>query len=93
MARTDDNPDDGRIAEEAARWFAHLQGDAATGGDWLAFERWLQASPAHGRAYEDLESLWVDLDYAPVAKDLGGRPLLAARRAGSRWPTPRPCST
>ena len=84
MARTDDNRDDGRTAEEAARWFAHLQGEAATGDDWLAFERWLQASPAHARAYERLESLWVDLDYAPVSRELGGRPLLAARRLPAR---------
>jgi transmembrane sensor len=94
MARTDDNPDDSRTAEEAARWFAHLQGDAATGDDWLAFETWLQASPAQARAYERLEGLWVDLDYAPVSKELGGRPLLAARRRlplrpGQRQPARR----
>ena len=80
MATTDDNLDDGQTAEEAARWFAHLQGEAATDDDWLAFERWLQASPAHASAYEQLEGLWVDLDYAPVSKELGGRPLVAARR-------------
>lgn len=80
MGRTDDTFDDGRVAEEAAQWFASLQGEAATGHDWLAFERWLQASPAHARAYEKLEALWIDLDYAPVAKELGGRPLTAARR-------------
>ena len=80
MGRTDDNFDDGHAAEEAAGWFARLQGEAATGDDWLAFERWLQASPAHAQAYERLEGLWIDLEYAPVARDLGGRPLLAARR-------------
>ncbi|THD57813.1 FecR domain-containing protein [Phenylobacterium sp.] len=80
MARSDDSVEDGGVAEEAAHWFARLQGEAATGDDWLAFERWLQSSPTHARAYEQLESLWVDLDYASVAKELGGRPLLAARR-------------
>jgi transmembrane sensor len=87
MSRTDDKFDDGRVAEEAARWFARLQGEAATGEDWLAFERWMQASPAHARAYEQLEGLWIDLEYAPVARELGGRPLLAARR---RTPARRP---
>jgi transmembrane sensor len=83
-----------RTAEEAARWFARLQGDASTGEDWLAFERWLGASPAHVRAYEQLERLWVDLDYAPVARDLGGRPLLAARRrSSSRRGRPNPGRT
>lgn len=87
MSRTDDNFDDGRVAEEAARWFARLQGEAATGDDWLAFERWLKSSPARARAYERIEGLWVDLEYAPVARELGGRPLLAARR---RSPAQRP---
>jgi transmembrane sensor len=80
MSKSDDTSDDGGVAEEAARWFARLQGEAATREDWLAFERWLQAAPAHAKAYEQLEGLWVDLDYAPVSKGLGGRPLLAARR-------------
>jgi transmembrane sensor len=83
MRSSDDVQADVRAAEEAARWFARLQGEAATGDDWLAFERWLSASPAHAQAYEQLERLWVDLDYAPVARDLGGRPLLAARRRSS----------
>lgn len=87
MRNTDEHRDDGRVAEEAARWFACLQGEAATGDDWLAFERWLQASPAHAQAYERLERLWVDLDQAPVAKDLGGRPLVAAARR-RRSPAP-----
>jgi transmembrane sensor len=91
MSRTDENAGAGGVAEEAAGWFARLQGEAATGDDWLAFERWLQASPAHARAYERLERLWVDLDYAPIARDLGGRPLLAAhRRVVSREPARRP---
>ena len=37
-------------ADAAARWFARLQDAAATGGDWLAFEQWLAASPAHAAA-------------------------------------------
>jgi transmembrane sensor len=80
MSRTDDSFDDGHVAEEAASWFARLQGEAATGEDWLAFERWLQSAPAHAKAYDQLEGLWIDLEYAPVARELGGRPLLAARR-------------
>ena len=80
MSRTDDVFDDGHAAEKAAGWFARLQGEAATGDDWLAFERWLQSSPAHAKAYDQLEGLWIDLEFAPVARELGGRPLLAARR-------------
>ena len=74
---------EGRAAEEAASWFARLQGGAATGEDWLAFERWLQAAPVHARAYEDLERLWVDLDNAPIIRDLGVRPAPLALRAAN----------
>lgn len=80
MTRTDDPSGHRRIAEEAARWFARLQGEAATGDDWLAFEHWLKSSPAHAGAYEQLEALWVDLEFATVSKGLGGRPLVAANR-------------
>jgi transmembrane sensor len=80
MSRTDEFRVTGGVAEEAAGWFARLQGEAATGDDWQAFERWLVASPANANAYERLEGLWVDLDYAPVTRELGGRPLLAAQR-------------
>lgn len=80
MSGTEGIFDDGHVAEEAAGWFARLQGEAATGGDWLGFERWLRSSPAHTKAYERLEGLWIDLEYAPVAHERGGRPVLAARR-------------
>ena len=80
MSKADDIHGSSQVAEEAATWFARLQGEAATGDDWLAFERWLEASSAHARAYEALEGLWVDLEHAPLARELGGRPLLAAHR-------------
>jgi transmembrane sensor len=79
--------DDGLAAEAAAGWFARLQGEAASGEDWLAFERWLSASPANARAYERLERLWVELDRAPIARELGHPPRRsrhAARRPGRR---------
>ena len=88
MTRTDNSSGKNRIAEEAAYWFARLQGEAATGDDWLAFERWLQSSPAHVRAYDQLEALWIDLEFAPVAKDLGGLPLVTARHALPRHALP-----
>ncbi len=91
MRSTEEFQGDSGVAEEAARWFARLQGEAATGDDWLAFERWLQASPAHVRAYEGLEGLWVDLEYAPLVRDLGGAPLRAARRrVSARAPARNP---
>ena len=79
MIRTDESPTTGGVAEEAASWFARLQGEAASGDDWRAFERWLLVSPTNAQAYERLERLWVDLDYAPRTRELGRRPLLTAR--------------
>ena len=74
---------DGHAAEQAASWFVRLQGGASTGEDWLAFERWLQASPEHASAYESLERLWVDLDNAPIIRDLGVRPPAQLLRGGA----------
>ncbi len=76
-------PGGDHAAEEAASWFVRLQGGAATGADWLAFEGWLQAAPAHASAYEALERLWVDLDNATLVRDLGDCPVMrsAAPRA------------
>ena len=51
-----------RVADEAAGWFVRLQGEDASGDQWLAFEAWLAASPDHAAAYERLENIWVDLE-------------------------------
>jgi transmembrane sensor len=77
---------EGRAADEAAGWFARLQGEAASTEDWLAFERWLAAAPDHAEAYERLERLWVDLETSDVAHDLSralARPLLRAIEGGA----------
>jgi transmembrane sensor len=62
MTEGHDTVGKGRVAEEAARWFARLQDQAAGGDEWLAFEGWLRASPARVEAYARLERLWVELD-------------------------------
>ena len=83
------------VAEQAATWFARLQGEDADGDDWLAFESWL-AVPAHAAAYERLETLWVALDddasAVQAALDAPAAPLsrrALARRAAERRPTRR----
>jgi transmembrane sensor len=50
------------MAEQAAVWLVRLEGDAVREGDWLAFEAWLAASPAHRAAYDRAEAHWSDLD-------------------------------
>ncbi|THD77235.1 MAG: DUF4880 domain-containing protein [Phenylobacterium sp.] len=80
----------GGAAEQAAAWFVRLQGETATGEDWLAFERWLAAAPAHALAYERLESLWVEMDSdAPrlvAALDAAQRPAARAAHPPARPP-------
>jgi transmembrane sensor len=85
-------------ADAAAQWFARLQDEAATHEDWLAFEQWLAASPAHAAAYEKLEHIWVDLDDAadafPAAAETPAPETptvvsLADRRAARAQPTRR----
>jgi transmembrane sensor len=78
-----------RAAEKAAEWFVRLQGDDATGDDWLAFEAWLRTAPANAAAYEQLEQVWVDLD--EVAERTEAAPAtMAADRRPLRRPAPRP---
>ena len=80
-------------AEAAAQWFARLQDEAATHEDWLAFEQWLGASPAHAQAYDKLERIWIDLDDVadalPAAPDAPSVVSLAERRAARARPTRR----
>ncbi|MGH6963259.1 MAG: FecR family protein [Phenylobacterium sp.] len=83
------------VADQAATWFARLQGEDANGDDWLAFESWL-AVPAHAAAYERLEALWVSLDddAAAVQAALDAPPAFMPRRplprrADERHPTRR----
>ena len=77
-------------AEQAAEWFARLQGEEAAAADWLAFESWL-AVPAHAAAYRRLESLWVSLeDDAPAVRAALDAPSAAiARRAPPHQPVQR----
>jgi transmembrane sensor len=69
-------------ADAAARWFVRLQDDAATGDDWLEFEQWLSALPAHAAAYDRLEGVWMDLDDARA--ELVAAPISLAERRASR---------
>lgn len=50
--------------DAAAAWLVRLQAGEATGDDWLAFEAWLAAAPAHAEAYDRVERLSWELDAA-----------------------------
>ena len=47
--------------QAAVDWFVRLQGDPDV-ATWTAFQAWLEADPAHARAYDEVELLWTDLD-------------------------------
>lgn len=53
---------------EAADWVVRLP--LAEASDALAFDAWLEASPANARAYDDALAIW--LEYGRAARDVGG---------------------
>ncbi len=60
------SPDnDPEISRRAAEWFALLLDDSATPLDRANFRVWLEQSPAHARAYAELERLWLGASALP----------------------------
>lgn len=77
----DHNSEDGPDAAASA-WVVRLQHGDSGESDWLAFDSWLEESPAHGPAYDRALALWHELDrHAPAL-----RRRLAASPARPRWP-------
>ena len=81
---------DAETSEAAIAWLVRLQGETVTESDWLAFDAWLTAAPAHAQAYDDAlafdQRLPVNARLAeaePVAAPLTAKviPLRPARRA------------
>lgn len=76
------NITDEAVLEAAATWLVRLQGQDATGDDWLAFEAWLAAAPGRLAAYEQVERLSLELDADALAlkRALDPAPAAAPRR-------------
>jgi transmembrane sensor len=55
--------------EEAARWFLRLQEDDANAQTFLEWQRWLNASPEHRNAYDEIEQTALQLR-APISPPL-----------------------
>ncbi|MFZ0266747.1 FecR family protein [Caulobacter sp.] len=51
------------IADAAIDWLVRLQGGVVTERDWLDFDAWLTASPAHARAYDAVLAFDRRLDF------------------------------
>ncbi|MBP2302934.1 FecR family protein [Azospirillum picis] len=54
-------PDEDRLFSEANAWFFRLQSDDLGPAERTAFAEWLDRSPAHSRAWSDLQALLHDL--------------------------------
>lgn len=63
---------DEEIAARAAAWVVRLRADDVTVADWDAATTWLDEDPAHRRAFDEAEGLWMatgrlaDAQAAPV---------------------------
>ena len=75
-AQTQADPRLSAADEQAATWFARLQSDRCSDRDRAAHQRWLAEDPGHEKAWQDLLSLWQQLDHVA---DLP--PVAAERRA------------
>jgi transmembrane sensor len=78
---------DAETSEAAIAWLVRLQGETVTEGDWLEFDAWLTAAPAHAQAYDDVlafdQRLAIDsplMDAERVAPSAKVVPLRPARR-------------
>lgn len=90
MTRTPDtSPVSPAARDRAVEWHVRLMSDAAEAADWLAFEAWLDESPEHAAAYDEVEALWSDLDAAPSGAEvvtLRPRPRAPGRAPRWAWP-------
>lgn len=57
-------PADTAIGQQAAAWWARLRADDFTQADADALRAWCARSPAHARAWRELQQLWQALDPA-----------------------------
>ncbi len=74
------------IRQAAADWLIRLQdADSAGEADWIEFDAWLSASPAHAAAYDDALAVWSDLGaMVPDLKAAAAPVSLAGRARPSR---------
>lgn len=79
---------DTAIGQQAAAWWARLRADDFTRADADALRAWCARSPAHARAWRELQQLWQALDpaltraaAAPQRANVRAFPLRPGRRA------------
>jgi len=82
------------VAREAISWFNRLRADRVSEKDQRAFAAWLQRSPAHTQAFQEIEDLWRGLSKLPearrrrrkaVTRRTVGKGVMALMLAGGGW--------
>lgn len=52
-----------QLEQQAILWQARLSSDRCPESDRVAFEQWLQLSPSHRQAWQNISQFWTSLDY------------------------------
>lgn len=77
------------VDDDAVAWFVRLRDEESSEADRAAFAAWLKASPAHERAWRELEAVWGALDAVVVPKPAAAPNVvtnnLALRRRRPPW--------
>jgi transmembrane sensor len=55
-------PNLAQIEQQAMLWQARLSSDLCPEADRIEFQQWLQQSPAHQKAWQDINQFWSSLD-------------------------------
>ena len=79
----------GAERDAAADWVVRLSSPATGEADWAAFDAWLEAAPAHRRAYDEAIGLWSEIEAAAPAikRELASRPLRRSEDWGGKRST------
>jgi transmembrane sensor len=75
-----------RALGEASEWLLRLQEELLADADIDAWSRWMAASPAHARAFDDLSALWEVS--AGLSSEMMQRARAEAERDASAQPAP-----
>lgn len=74
------DPAHSTLEQEAATWFARLRGERVSAEDRARFAAWLNQSPDHRRAYEEIAAFWNHpnlrevLATTPLSRPVSRRP-------------------
>jgi transmembrane sensor len=69
------------IRSAAAAWVVRMHDPDASDEEFVAFDRWLDASPDHRRSYDEALATWLDLGQVTAVQPAASQPRRTARRA------------